>query len=143
MHGFLRSEGQFTTVDFPGAVQGTVAGAINDLGQIIGNYGDPSGDAHGFLLSGGKFTTIDFPGALSTTSPSGINIWGEIVGFYDDSNGVLHAFSLIAGKFHTIDFPASSSTFAFRVNDRGQIVGQYFSSGSHGFLATPSLKQAP
>jgi uncharacterized membrane protein len=83
--------------NFPGAVMGTVAGDINDQGQIVGNYGDAAGNTHGFTLSAGKFTTIDFPVALSTTAPSDINANGEIVGFYDDSNGSIHGFTLTAG----------------------------------------------
>jgi uncharacterized membrane protein len=134
-HGFLKSAGKLTTIDFPGAVMGTVAGAINASGQIIGNYGDASG-SRGFLLSKGKLSTIDFPDAFSRTVPSGINARGEIVGFYDDANGTIHGFSLIAGNFSTVDVPSSSSTYAYRINGSGQIVGQYLSLGQHSFLAT-------
>jgi hypothetical protein len=137
-HGFLKSAGKLTTIDFPGAVQGTVAGGINASGQIIGNYGDASG-SHGFLLSKGKLSPIEFPGAFSRTVPSGINARGEIVGFYDDANGTIHGFSLIAGSFRTVDVPSSFSTYAYRINGWGQIVGQYLSSGQHSFLATLSL----
>ena len=137
-HSYLLSRGNFTTIDVPGAAQGTVAGGINDLGQIVGNFGDAAGNGHGFLLSAGKLTTIDFPGAFSMTIPFGINSSGEIVGWYDDSNGILHSFTLRAGNFSTVDFPNSSGTRAIRANEAGQIVGSYFSSGEHGFLATPS-----
>jgi probable HAF family extracellular repeat protein len=85
-HGFLLTAGNFTTIDFPGAVA-TVAGGINDHGQIVGNCDDASGINHGFLLSAGSFTTVDFPGALDTTAPFGISANGKIVGLYDDSNG--------------------------------------------------------
>lgn len=137
-HGFLKSAGKLITIDFPGAVMGTVAGGINVSGQIIGNYGDASG-SRGFLLSKGKLSTIDFPGAFSRTVPSGINAKGEIVGFYDDANGTIHGFSLIAGNFTTVDVPGSFSTYAYRINGWGQIVGQYLSSGQHSFLATLSM----
>ena len=36
-HGFLLSHGQFTTVDFPGAL-GTLANGINASGDIVGRY---------------------------------------------------------------------------------------------------------
>jgi hypothetical protein len=137
-HGFLLSGGSFTTIDFPGAVQGTVAGEINDRGQIVGNFGDASGITHGFLLSAGNFSTIDFPGALDLTFPSGITANGKIVGSYDDSNGVIHGFILIASNFSTVDFPGAFLTKAVRMNEVGQIVGIYNLAGQHGFLATPS-----
>jgi probable HAF family extracellular repeat protein len=47
-HGFLLSQGIYTTVDFPGAVVTTPSG-INDAGQIVGGYVDSSGVSHGFL----------------------------------------------------------------------------------------------
>ena len=61
------------------------------------------------------------------------------MGFYDDANGTIHGFSLIAGSFRTVDVPSSFSTYAYRINGWGQIVGQYLSSGQHSFLATLSL----
>ena len=114
-----------------------MAGGINNWGQIVGNYGDTAGNAHGFLLSKGTFTTIDFPGALDTTIANGISANGEIVGIYDDSNGRGQGFALFNGNFTTVDFPGAFITYAFRVNERGQIVGMYKQSGQHGFLATP------
>jgi probable HAF family extracellular repeat protein len=114
----------------------TVAGGINDRGQIVGNYDDVSGITHGFLLSAGSFSTIDFPGALDLTAPSGITANREIVGFFDDGNGALHGFTLIASNFSTEDFPGAFLTEAFRVNEAGRIVGIYNLAGQHGYLAT-------
>jgi len=34
--------------------------AINNRGQVVGDYNNSSG-GHGFLYSGGKYTTIDDP----------------------------------------------------------------------------------
>lgn len=48
VHGLLLSEGIFTSIDAPGAVE-TVAFGINDNGQIVGVYADASGRPHGFL----------------------------------------------------------------------------------------------
>src|SRR5205807_2798573 len=128
----------------PGAVQGSVAGGINDRGQIVGNIGDASGISHGFLLSAGNFMTIDFLGALDTSAAFGITANGEIVGFCDDSNGVeIHGFTLIAGNFSTVDFPGSFLTEAVRANEAGQMVGIYNLAGQHSFLATPNPIQKP
>jgi probable HAF family extracellular repeat protein len=69
----------FTTLDDPSATFGTTASGINNMGQIVGQYGDSSGHAHGFLLSGGIYTTLDDPSATFGTTASGINDMGQIV----------------------------------------------------------------
>ena len=48
-HGFLYSNGTWTTLDDPLATKGTEAVGINDSGQIVGNYADSSGN--GFLAA--------------------------------------------------------------------------------------------
>jgi uncharacterized membrane protein len=74
-------EGQFTTIDFPGAVDTALdagKGGINSRGDIVRSYcvlKDPNTgkcvDEHGFLLSHGEFTTtMDFP-ATTMGSPGG------------------------------------------------------------------------
>ena len=141
------SSGNFTTIDHPGAAGGaeggTAAGAINDRGQIVGNYLDASGIIHGFLLIAGSFSPIDVPGALDATEPGGIAAHGEIVGRFDDNNGTEHGFTLIAGKFSTVDYPGAGFTEAIRVNDLGQIVGSYILAGQHAYLATPNPIRKP
>lgn len=50
-HGFLFSEGQYTSIDFPGGnVFQTFATGINDWGEIVGYYLDGKGQ-HGFLAT--------------------------------------------------------------------------------------------
>jgi probable HAF family extracellular repeat protein len=89
-HGFLDTGGSFTTIDVPGAVF-TNAYGINDSGQIVGRFGDATGNFHGFLDTDGSFTTIDVPGAMMTNA-YGINDSGQIVGQYVDSSGIGHGF---------------------------------------------------
>jgi len=48
VHGLLLSEDAFASIDFPGAVQ-TIAIGVNDGGQIVGAYADPTGRIHGYL----------------------------------------------------------------------------------------------
>jgi len=50
-HGFLLSEGEFTSIDFPGATLTTSSG-INARGDIVGRYVGADGRQHGYLLSG-------------------------------------------------------------------------------------------
>jgi hypothetical protein len=70
-HGFLRRGDDITTIDVPGA-KGTFAFRANDVGQIVGAYGNEANVPatqlpHGFLLdiATGVFTPIDVPGALA------------------------------------------------------------------------------
>jgi uncharacterized membrane protein len=92
-HGFLQHEGDFTTIDVPGA-QGTMARSINSRGEIVGQYWDADWAEHGFLLSKGTYTTFDVPGAVGTR-PRSINDHGEIVGNYNDEGPVTHSFKAV------------------------------------------------
>ena len=90
-HGFLLSDGDFTSVDVPAATR-TGANGINARGDIAGRY-VADGVSHGFLLSGGLFSTFDFPRA-SFTSADSMNQRGDIVGRYT-LDGVNHGLLLV------------------------------------------------
>src|SRR2546427_25741 len=85
-------QGAFLTINIPGASATNFFG-INDAGQIVGMYSDPSGTSHGFLLTGSSVTTIDAPAGIVTNriEARGINRTGQIVGTYQDILGV-HGF---------------------------------------------------
>jgi hypothetical protein len=111
-HGFLLSAGQFTTIDFPGAVSTSVNG-IGPSGDIVGSYTAPytlrvsntapvdspaycpaAGSAaciKGFLYSHGKFSTVLFPGHPGAV-PQRISPDGDIY-------GCLHDFDLMNSMF--------------------------------------------
>lgn len=69
-HGFLLRDGQFTRLDFPGAVA-TVAKGISPGGVIVGDYTAPVGSPNcaapgaqcirGFRLEKGNYETVLFP----------------------------------------------------------------------------------
>ena len=87
LHGFLLSNGNFTTIDFPGSHL-TEPRGINDKSQIVGKYDSANNN---FLLSEGSFTALpNFPGANGTVA-YGINDRGQIVGSYSDAIG-FHGF---------------------------------------------------
>jgi uncharacterized membrane protein len=152
-HGFLLSQigESFTTIDYPGAL-GTAATAINDAGDIVGNYftcqGEPSDSEllrlsctlvqlHGFLLSGGTYTTIDPPGSIST-NVGGINNSGEIAGTYAVPPFKTHGFLFKSGVYTIVDVPGASSTGVAGVNDQGEIVGTaQTNSGTENFIGIP------
>jgi uncharacterized membrane protein len=133
-HGFVRTAtGELFTIDFPGAGF-TVAGALNNHGEIVGWYSLPGAAVrHGFLLQEGEFTTFDPPGS-TFTNPLGINDRGDIVGRFctnassaclEPGNGDFHGFLLRDGEFTILDVPGSIETNAWKINDRGDIVGGF------------------
>jgi probable HAF family extracellular repeat protein len=139
-HGFVASNGVFTTIDAPGAGSFTVAFGIDDRGRTVGGYVDDRGRLHGFLRDKQAFTVIDFPGAKATFV-SRINAQGQIVGAYSvESNApafnLPHGFLLHDGAFTPIDFPGARRTQPFGINNHGQSVGEYVDAEgrSHGFL---------
>ena len=46
-HGFLLRQGKYVVIDFPGSIS-TELTAINDDGEIVGDYADKNGNVHGF-----------------------------------------------------------------------------------------------
>lgn len=88
---FLLSGSSVIPIDVPGSTT-TFAYGINNIGEIVGQYGTASGGQFGFLLSGGVYTTIAVPGPSGTTTTAfGINDLGEIVGTYVE-NGTANGF---------------------------------------------------
>ena len=81
--------GDIVTIDYPGPTS-TVATAINDSGQIVGEYAllcppFPQTCSNGaFLDSGGVFSLL--PAGFV---PNGINNSGQIVGLMNSQVGVL------------------------------------------------------
>jgi probable HAF family extracellular repeat protein len=130
----LSSQSNFSSFDFPGAVN-TQATGITPSGSIVGRYTSTDGIQHGFLFSDGKFRSIDFPNATST-DVTWINPRGQIVGDYFDTFGNQHGFLLNNGVFATIDFPNAQGTAAFGIGATEDIIGIYGDSVGtlHGFL---------
>jgi uncharacterized membrane protein len=106
-HVYLRRHNQFTTIDFPTAVDPNAVdtapsgskGGINSGGDVVSyycnlepcvvnnNFNLNNDSEHGFLLTGGgAFTRIDVPNSHATFA-FGINRRGDIVGSYDDASG--------------------------------------------------------
>jgi probable HAF family extracellular repeat protein len=131
-HGFRWQRGRSTTLDVPGLAD-TTPQAINDRGQIVGYASDAAGTtSRGFLLNRGEFRTFSAPGA-PLTLPAGINDRGQITGStlaptevdpLAGARGFLLARGA-GGPFTPIQFPGAPQTFAFGLNDRGQLVGAY------------------
>jgi len=115
----------FTTIDEPGA-SNTYLYGINDAGQIVGNATNSTG---GFLYSNGSFIQLPFPAG----DAFGINNSGQIVGGPGSGyQGYLYS----GGKLTSFNpGVCNSSTYAYAINDTGQIVGScQVGSPFRGFL---------
>lgn len=136
-HGFVYSNGVYTTLDDPtvnpGATwpSGTQLRGVNDSGAIVGNS---------FVYENGVFTNIDDPSA-QYTNPASINNQGQIVGTTvrpGCGHAVYSGFIYQDGVFTRLDYPGARGygTFVTGNNDLGQVVG-YFEDASyvaHSFL---------
>jgi len=146
VHLFVRNRNsRITTVDLPFTYLRGV-GDINDRGQIVGTYIDTDGVFRGFRREpDGEITPIDVPGA--GTLPLGIDNAGRVVGYYGDEGTTpnpdgsfppnkIHGFLWDEGRVTTLDVPGSLATYAFRLNNRGQITGGYYDPAGtqHGFV---------
>jgi hypothetical protein len=119
----------YTFYTVPGAVNGAVAGGINNRDQVTGFYVDSSGTPRGFLKHGPDFTTLDAPGAVYTLG-FGINNLGAVVGRYLDATGGHHGYYWIRGTFVTVDanIAGSLGTQWIAINDHGDLAGNIWTA---------------
>ncbi len=78
--GFLDQGGTFTTIAVPGSAQ-TNPLAINDGGEIAGQYNAAGGATRGFTDIGGVFSDVTGPDG-SAFLPVGLNNAGQLVGTF-------------------------------------------------------------
>jgi hypothetical protein len=148
IHGFFRNrEGDFLTIDVPGAVA-TEASGITPQGDITGVYTGTDGRVHGYILTTDGFQTIDVPGAVNTGSPSG-GVWmaasGELAGYYRPQGASQNQawVRLRDGTFHSYLVPGSVDTCFFNINERGDFVGRYIANGVEHGLYVDRLGRRP
>jgi hypothetical protein len=142
----------FKLVTEPGAPTGgkapnLSANAINNAGDVAGDYTTSGGTVDAFLkLAGGSFHKIAVPGASSTVA-LGLNDNETVVGFYTDGTGggaTTHGFIWrIGGSLTTkVDDPNGiGATTLNGINNEGDIVGFYVDSkgNTDGLLAYPAF----
>ena len=162
VHGFLLSDGQYTTLADPSANtsdnQGTYASGIANDGTIVGYYFGADDAFHGFIATPASdystFTELDDPsadsdffgGTYATAINAGANgAASEVAGYYYDSLGTSHGFvySVNNSSFTNFTDPnmgSTGGTYATGINDSGEVVGYYFDSDgeAHGFTAIPN-----
>jgi hypothetical protein len=130
-HGFLRHDGQFTTIDDPAAQFGTTAFGINNAGTIVGSYDN----AHGFIYENGVFRTYDAPqapGESPNTQLNGINSLGWIAGQVF-TGGIWRGFWIIGEDLDFLERPNNRDSQVTGINTRGDIVGCH--DANAGFIS--------
>lgn len=113
---------------------------INDFGWVTGSLKTASGKTHAFLYNNSTLIDLgggnaEFPGGEDFTKGEGINNRGEVVGYQGNNNP--NAFYYDGTTMRNLNslIPAGSGwslKFAFDINDKRQIVGGGFVSGSGG-----------
>ena len=130
----------FETFDIPGGTETLLSDIRND-GTLVGRYKDGGGISQGFVQSGTNRTTFNVTGTTATF-PGGIDSHGRIAGFYRNATNpeVQHGFIRETnGTITTIDGPGQNYTYAWRINDAGQVNGYWFEDP---FFIT-SFRRAP
>jgi len=155
-HGYLRSsDGTFTIIDAPGAVNGTRVVGINSKGVVAGTFWDVNTN-HGYVREpDGTFTSFDVPGACAgCLQVVALNDKGTVAGTFlvPVSGGFFarHGFLRTAdGTITTFDVPGAVAVIFGHVlpfvgvsglNSSGAVVGSYsdINSVSHGYLRLPA-----
>jgi len=153
--GFYERNGSFHRVQFPtgdnaNPVVDQLLG-VNDHDVAVGFYTNGGGLNRGYTYNirthqFGRVWVPGYPTGVSapSTTAAAINNNGDIAGFWTNpKTGNTDGFLFRNGRFTDLTAPGASSTQAFGVNNRDEVVGDYtVGSGSsavmHGFSWTPS-----
>jgi hypothetical protein len=122
--------------------------AVNDVGQITGDFGGQGG-CHGFLRQrDGTIITFDVPSEshpneIPVAHPQAINLLAQITGNYTEDDVVIQIggfLRLPCGSIVRFFAPNSTETIPTSINLFGQIAGYYQDTNSvvHGFLRQPN-----
>ncbi|MBN1347541.1 MAG: DUF3466 family protein [Phycisphaerae bacterium] len=135
-HAFLWQAGAMTDLGVLPGGAGSVAGDINDAGQIAGMSAVPGGETHIALWSGGTITDLGTLGGISGMAHA-INESGAIVGQSKTAAFFDHAFlwTAAAGLTDLGTFGGNLSA-ASDINSQGVVVGQadITSGAAHAFI---------
>jgi hypothetical protein len=122
-----------TTFDYPGAGNSTTPYGINNRGDVAGDFVDASGVRRGFIrYSNGNFSApiVEPDDTGSFTRARGINSARAIDGdFFNVADNAFHGYILSGGVFTQFDIGPGLSTDLFGLNDAGNFVGAYGSTG--------------
>lgn len=140
-HGFIRGcGGKITTFDVPGGQRIIDVVAINDNGDVAGDYFRNGSPQHGYIRhADGSFETFDAPGANPDygTYVAGMNNDGNLIGTFFIGN-VQHGFARAAdGTITVLDNtdPTALETIPTAIGPSGKIIGVFKDRNNkrHGF----------
>lgn len=94
LHGYVFSQGEFFSFDFPGKL-GTAPRKVNSSGWMVGGYIDRKIVGHGFIQINGRYGAFDFPGATEMGNDA-LNDAGMVAGTYTDGSGRQHGYTAMA-----------------------------------------------
>jgi hypothetical protein len=130
----------FTNVTVPGASE-VDSYAINNGGEIAGDWVDSAGVQHGLLLAKKTVISPTFKGCETTAGSTsmqfyGINSADTAVGWCLNTSNQDVSFTFSHGKFSKVTIKGALAVEASGINDSGDISGTYVDSASnqHGFL---------
>jgi hypothetical protein len=136
--------GTYATFDAPGAVNGTLALAINPAGTVTGYGSDVNFNGIGFVRDrSGNLTTFAVPGAGGGTYPYAISDTGAITGQWCDATYVLCAGFVRDSQGNTTTFDVPGEVFGvspFAISPQGAITGTYLDGNFafHAFVRAPN-----
>src|SRR6266568_4114010 len=121
-HAFLWENGTMTDLGTLGGSL-SVANAINDRGQVVGESTTASGEKHAFLWDHGVMKDLGTPG--ETSSAQCINGHGDIVGAISGKNLCGGAVLWKNDRRQSLGDlgPSGSGSTAIAINDNGEVVG--------------------
>lgn len=129
-HAFVYSNGRLLDIHSPSLFPaGTMAEAVNGLGDVVGEGLLNSSSFHAFLYANGKMVDIGPPGSYQAFAVA-INDAGQIVGNSYFTNGGGGAFIYLNGAFTFLAPPRGAQVSVFAVNRIGEVVGEIYASGT-------------
>jgi probable HAF family extracellular repeat protein len=121
----------FVTFDLPldGQFGSVFLEDVNSHVDIVGTRNNGFTQASFLLQNTGTVTPLQCPGAGAVTSGAAINRWGEIAGTCSQGGthqGFLYRPSARWQPYTFLVMPTASQTYAYGLNDYGQVVGIYY-----------------
>lgn len=152
-HAVLYSNGQETDLGALLGLKNSSATAINDQGQIAGDFFSNDNTWHGFIYGNGQVTELNPLKAGDNINVLGINDQGQAVGKdFKDLSDLAHSAAFLYSNGRTVDLntliaaDAGVNLFeAQAINDNGLILanGTTAQGQTHAFILTPTAVPVP
>jgi hypothetical protein len=123
-HGYMFNGKSLTKLDDPdGTNTNPQSTPFNSERQVVGYYTDSGGNSVGFRYDAKskQFEDITGPEGATSSAAEGINDQGWISGYYTDSAGLAHGFLLQGTTYTTLDPPGTMTTYAYGINNQGNV----------------------